>query len=348
MKKNRTKIPGLIAIGAVFFSMLLFTVARINAAGNDAHLSAESVSFEKTDGSVLLTLEGPVEVKYLGDTLTAESAVVTLREDADTLLDAIVQIELTGRIMYAGEDGSRASSSSASFISQGRKLILNSGVSFSRGELTASAGRAEYSIAAKQVGFSGGCTMSEEALRVQCDSVNYDLNSRYGTLGGNVALTYEISTVMFGDERIDRITMRAPSLSVTVAENKFETPLGGERTTFQAGSFQLSADSVIFKASEAEGIEEVTGTGNISLSGPDISLTSDRISLSTTDRILRAEGNVSFSVKGQSGTAEAIEVNFSDRWTVRLTGASVGGEVREIENAIGGDNNNGGEGSEGG
>ncbi|HDS30442.1 MAG TPA: hypothetical protein ENN67_05290 [Firmicutes bacterium] len=318
-------------------SMVCITVSAINAADGDAHLSAESVTIEKTDDRIILTLEGPVEIIYLGDVLTSESATVRLRENADSLIEAIETIELTGRITFAGTDGTRASASGATFHSNGRRLVLSGGVNFSQGSMSASANRIEYAIYARQVGLSGGCVLTETSIRAEASSAEYDLNTKFGKLSGNVIVRYQTSGILFGDEKIDEVIMRAESIQVDAVKREFRTPSDGERTRIQAGSFILTADSVTFRADSTDTLKEIRAEGGVEFTGPDIRVTTDRVTLSTSDRVLRAEGNVRFRVMGQSGSAVSLEVNFADRWSVRLFGANVSGEVGEIEDVFNGD-----------
>jgi hypothetical protein len=317
-------------------SLLLFWAAwpiagtNVLAAG-EARIRAESLTLEETEEGALLTLEGPVEVVFEGDTLAAQSAKVVLRADADNLADALVSIELSGGASLVASDGAVAGAAGAVFIAVERRLVLRGGASFDQGGLTASAGSCEYSIPKRIVTFIGGCRFSEGDVSGSCDSAEYDLNTRSGALSGSVVVRYRSGEVFFADEPVDEIIMRAPTLHISVLEGEVRTGRAesGERTAMQAGEYSLEADRVIFHATD-NGLSEVSAEGDIRVEGPRrLRVRADKASLSTVDRILRVEGDVSFSVLNQQGTAEALEVNFAEGWSVRLTGASVGGAIEE-------------------
>ena len=344
--KGPDKIKGLVTIAVIFIAMMVFLIARIHATGDDAHLSAESISLEKTDDGAILTLEGPVEVIYMGDRLNADSAVVTLQDGMESLSEAITGVELVGNASYTGTDGARASSANATFHSQGRRLVLTGGVRFTRSDFTASAGRVDYSIVSKQASFSGGCTLDAGDIRAECQTADYDLATETGTVSGGVTVHYATSGTLFGDMPIDEVIMRASQLHLFVGEGEIRTPTEADRTTLEAGGFTLTADSMVFRANEL-GLKLITAEGSVVVTGPDISVTAESISFSNGDRILKAEGGVSFTVMGQGGSADALEVNFAEDWSVRLTGASIGGTVEELEEVLENGVNSNGESSDG-
>ncbi len=315
----------------ILLIILLLVVIMPVFAADDANLSAQSLVLEETEDGVSIILEGPVEIAFNGDILTADSAIVLLGEDLSSLDAAIVSIELTGDVRYSGSNGASGRAGRAVYYSQGRRIVLMGGAHFSRGDLNASAGTVEYSVESRRLNISGNCSIGSGDLSATSGTAEYNLDEETGNLSGDVIVRYFIGKPLIGDEVVDEIVMRSEALYISVAEGKIQTPTGpeGGRTTIDAGDFSLVANSVIFQASES-GISQVTAEGNVSLSGPDLQyLNAGNISISTSDRVLLAEGGVEFSVMGQEGSAESIEVNFAEGWSIRLVGGSIGGAIDE-------------------
>lgn len=297
---------------------------------NEAYLDATNLILEQTTDQIILTLEGPVEIGYLGDQLNAESAVVVLRADADSLEEALISAELTGGVTYHGGDGTSGTASSASFSAESQTISLNGSANFSRGEMSATASRAVYNQAAKTVSLSGGCRLSDGEITASADSAEYNLISRSGSLSGSVEVSYPADVRLFGDERIDHVVMRAPTLflSVDSGEVRTGTRSNSDRTSITAGNYELTADTVLFSVRE-DRLTTVTAEGRVQIEGPELELEADNISLSTTDRILRASGSITFKVRGQEGSAETMEVNFASGWSIQMSGATISGTLDE-------------------
>jgi lipopolysaccharide export system protein LptA len=309
---------------------LSFPFAPALAAQGDASLSATSLVMDQTEEGAVLTLTGPVDVTFGGDRLTSDSAIVSLRFGAGSLMDSIISIELEGSVQFQGADGTRASAASATFMGRERRLSLRGGASFSRGTMTSSAGSVDYSMDAGSISLSGNVTLGEQNISAQCDSAAYDLKAKTGDLSGSVTVRYKSGAVLFGSEAVDEVVLNAPALHISVADGEVSTPSGNNRATIVAGEYSFAADSLVFKGSQQDGISSITAEGSVVLDGPKGHLSADRASLSTSDRIFRAEGNVEFSILGQEGSAQAIEVNFASGWTIRLTGGEVGGSVEQL------------------
>ncbi len=305
--------------------------ARMAFAAGDAYLSASGMVLEETEDGIVLTLDGPVEASFNGDRISAASATVTLSDDLSSLEDAVESIQLTGRVTYSGADGASGRAGSATYHAQSGRIVLRGGAHFSRGEMSASAGNVDYAVEAQRVGLTGNCSITEGAVSAEADAAEYYLASGTGNLLGSVVVRYATGGILFGDEPINDVVMRAEALFVSVSDGQVKTPEGpqGGRTTIEAGGFTLTADSITFNVSEA-GLSEVRADGNVSLTGPDVQyLNAGSLSFSSTDRIIRAGGDVLFSIRGHEGSARAIELNFPAGWSVRLLGASVGGTVEE-------------------
>jgi len=320
-----------------FVLALLATVAALDLAAatplraqGEASLSATGLVLEETEDGLVLTLQGPVQVRYAGDSLDADSAVVTLGDDLSSLEDALQSVELSGNVRFAGRNGAAGSAGSAMYYARDGRVVLQGSARFSQGGMTASAGSVEYSITGRHLSCSGGCSISQGALSATAESAEYDLAQRTGSLAGSVEVRYRLSKTIFGDETIDEVSMRAGALYISVADGEVKTPEGpsSSRTVMEAGAYTLEADSVIFRIDEA-GISDVSAEGRIDLNGPDMRLSADSLALSTSDRVLHAEGDVSFAIRGQEGRAESVEVNFATGWSIRLVGASVEGTVTD-------------------
>jgi lipopolysaccharide assembly outer membrane protein LptD (OstA) len=316
---------------AVLLVALLFCLLAPLQAQDDASLHATSLALEETPTGAILTLIGPVEISFKGNTLKSDSAVVTLRSGAASLTEAIEQIELTGAVAFEGADGSRAGSSRAVYGGRDGLLVCRGGVSFSKGNMTATAGSVEYSSSTGALSLDGNVSLSQDAISATSDSARYNVNDQSGDLTGSVQVVYKSEQILFGSRPVDEIVLTAPSLHLSVADGIVETPSGGERTAITAGGYSFAADSVTFKGAQDQGLSEVLGTGNVQLEGAEGTLSADHATFSTADRIFRADGNVSFSILGQEGSAESIEVNFASGWSVRMTGGTVGGPLDSLQ-----------------
>ena len=300
-------------------------------AQDGASLKASSLVLQESENGAILTLQGPIEVTYSGDTLGADSAVVTLGEDLTTLESAIVKIELKGGVRYSGRDGETGQAGAATYFAREHRVLLEGGARFSRGDLQVAAGTVDYLFDSRLVSFRNGGDMSKGDISASADSGEYDLNTEVGSLAGGVTVRYKLGKRLFGDEVVDEVVLKADALAISVAAGEVKTPEGplSGRTTVEAGEFTLEADSILFQVDDT-GVSRVTAEGSVDLNGPRMQyLRADRLSFSNEDRVLKADGNVEFSVMGQEGKAESIEVNFASGWSIRLVGGSVDGSVDE-------------------
>lgn len=337
MMRN-TSIRSSLLISTAMIAGFFLLCASIYAAGQ-ASLSADRLVLEETESGLTITLEGPVQASYGGDRLLADSAVAILSDDFSSLDDAIERIELDGNVSYAGADGTSGTASGAIYYARQDRIVLSGSAVLTRGDITASASSVTYGIATSRLEMSGGVSISDGAITATSESAEYSLDERTGSLSESVEVMYRTGEVLFGSEEtgeeIREVILRAEALYISAADGIVKTPEGpqGGRTEIVAGNFSLTADLLTFRVTEA-GINVVEAQGDVSLTGPDLQyLHSDRLYLSTEDRVLRAEGSVEFSVRDQSGTAESIEVNFAAGWSIRLVGASIEGTVEEpLEN----------------
>ncbi len=312
------------------FTLLLFAVPA--GAQDDALLTASSMSYEETGSGTVITLEGPVEINFSGDRLTADSAVITLGDDLTSLEDAIISIELTGSVTIMGRGGERGRAGRATYYAGEQRIVLSGGVHFSQDDAEISAGSLTYHLGSKQVSIPGRCTITDGDITAEVDTAEYNLDDRTGSLSGNVVVTYNLARALYGDEFVENVIVRADALYVAVGDGEITTPSGPEagRTTVDAGSFHLEADALTLSLSDS-GIRSVVADGNVIMSGPDMQhLRAGHVSFSFEDRLLLSEGNVDFLIQGQSGQAESIEVNFDDQWeirNIRLEDASISGEL---------------------
>jgi hypothetical protein len=330
---------GIIRPWVICLALLAILAGGIPAVQEDDYrLTASSFMLEQTDTGALLHLEGPVEFTFQGNRLRSDSAIAAIKSGAENLRDGITSVELIGAVSYEGADGSRATASSAILNGPARSLSLRGGASFSRGTLSASAGAVLYSFDSHALDLQGNVRISDRNIGAEADSGTYELDSQVGLLTDSVKVRYQTDKAFFGREPVSEIILRADALRVSVPDGRISTPENGGRTTIEAGDYSFSADSADFFGSTEEGISSITAEGDVRLEGPEGSLSADTASLSTSDRILRAGGNVTFDILGQEGHAESIEVNFASGWSVRLTGGSVGGAVEDIPGSGNGQN----------
>jgi len=295
-----------------------------------AKISASNLLLEETDDGITLTLEGPVEIIYGNDILTSDSATVILAGDLSSLEDALESAELTGNVTYTGAGSVSAGAGRATYYAQSGRVVLTDRPSFSRGSLSVTSGSVEYRIASRFLNLSGGCTISESPLTASANSANYDLTEKTGNLTGDVEIRYAYGADLFGEGIVDEVIMNSDALFVSVADMLARTPdnASGSRTTITAGNFTLAANSISFAGSES-GLTLVEAGGNVVMEGPERSLRAASITLNSSEGVIRADGGVEFSIYGQDGSADSIDVNFKEHWSIRLTGGSVGGEIDE-------------------
>jgi lipopolysaccharide export system protein LptA len=338
-KRRPCRWTGTVRI-AVFCLVLLTSLSSgIPAAqGDDAKLTASSFVLEQTDTGAILHLEGPVEFTFQGNRLRSDSADATLKSDAASLLDGITQIELNGAVSFDGSDGSRGTAGSAVFDGPERSLALRGGASFRRGAQRASAGTVWYSIDNHVLELEGNVSIFDGKVRANAGHGTYELDTQQGLLSGSVEVRYELDKPLFERESGREIILRAEALQVSGQDGRINVPQDSGRVTVESGDYSFSADRVDFLGSTRDGISSITAEGDVRLEGPEGSLSADNASLSASDRILRAEGNVAFDILGQEGSAQSIEVNFALGWSVRLTGGTVGGPVEDIPGSGSGQN----------
>lgn len=315
----------IIPIFAIAIFILLCPAIR---AERDANLSATNLVIEQDGERLTLILEGPVEVTYGDDRISADSAVVYMGDDLSDLHAAIETVELTGSVQYEGSGGTSGSAGQATYYADDKRIVLTGTARLNRGTFAASAGTVDYRIESSLVTMTGSCRISQDAISATASHVNYNLGEKTGSLTGSVVVVIETGGILFGDEEISEVEISSEAIFLMGGEGIIRTPEGPEaaRTSVVAGNFTLDADQIIFTG-DPDSVNSVTAEGDVIIDGPDINIEADRISLSASDRILRVEGNVQFSIMGQDGSAEEVEVNFASGWSIRLVGASVGGTV---------------------
>ncbi len=312
---------------------LFITPANVIHAENVANLIAESLTLEETDDGISFVLEGPVEIIYGNDTITADSATVHLGNDLSSLYNAIETVELAGNVVFRGLDNTSGTAGSAVYFAEGQRLVLSGNTRFNQRGFTASAGSLDYSIGTRIVTLAGGCTLSEETMSARASRAEYNLNEKSGSLSGSVEILYSTGGILFADEEIDLIEFTSDAVFISLEDGIVRTPEGPEarRASVIAGNFTLDANRIEMVGSP-DSISSVTADGNVVIDGPDKHLEADRISLVTQSpeiRVLNASGNVSFSIYGQEGSADEIVVNLGRVWSIRLVGASVGGTIED-------------------
>jgi lipopolysaccharide export system protein LptA len=301
-------------------------------AEGDAHLSATSLIMEETEQGAILTLAGPVEITYKGDNLKSDSAIVHVHKGAPNLTEAIDTIDLDGNVTYESSDGAKGSASKANFAARDRELTLTGKVTFSKGTMSSSSSTVNYSMPPRTLKLTGNVTLIEKNISATGDSASYNLNTKVGDLEGSVVVRYKLGKAIFGNKTIDEVVLKAPALHVVVDTGEVSTPsdTSGERTTIQADAYTFAADTVVFRGSEQDGVTSIDGNGDVHLDGPEGSLSADKTTVSTEDRIFHASGNVHFSILGQEGAADRVEVNFAKGWSVKLSGGTIGGSTEQI------------------
>jgi lipopolysaccharide export system protein LptA len=321
-------IANLIKIVFLYTGLLHLGMATPPLAVSNASLTADSVIYETSDSGVQLTLTGPVEVIYFGDTLNADSAVLSLIEGADSFEDAIKSIQLNGSVRYRSRDGASGSASQATYVASGKLITLTGNVSFRNEEMTATSGRIEYGGSTGEIRGSNGCTFNTHNISVTCDSGIYEFTNNSGTVTGNVEITLERQFNLF-DEQISQVKMTAASLYFSTDDGTAHTGVdAGVPAVITAGSNTLTADNISFSFNENK-ISGITADGNVQVRGPSISLTAESVRLTENPRVLSAEGNVQFDIKSQNGSADSIQVNFDSGWSISLQGAKVSGTITD-------------------
>ena len=332
-------IPFFTQIVAVTVFVLFAT--GIHAQG-EADLKAENLTIEQTDEGISLVLEGPVEASYGDDHISSDSAVVYLGSDLSNLYAAIETIELTGHVGYSGAGNTSGSAGQATYYADDQRIVLSGSAGLSRGTFSASAGTVDYRIKPGIVTLNGGCRLSQDTISATGSRAEYNLIDKTGSLAGSVRIVIRTGGILFGDEEISEVVISSDAIYLSVDEGIVRTPEGPEarRTSVVAGNFNLDADRVIFTGG-SESVDSITAEGAIVIDGPDLHVEADRISLATVDRILKVEGNVVFSIMGQEGSADEVELNFAAGWSIRLVGASVGGTLDdELLNSVNPDSDN--------
>jgi len=327
------RMSNLLKMSIVLTALFIATIA---SAQENAKITGTSLHLEETADGITITLEGPVEVIFAGDTLTADSGIVKLASDLSSLDNALQSVELTGNVTYSGDGGASATGGRATYFAQESRLVVTGQPAFKQANLTVTAGNLEYIINSRLINLSGGCTITESPIMASAGSASYNLNDKTGNLSGNVEIRYEYGAKILSDEIVDEIVMRSESLFISVKDMVAKTPDGpnAARTTITAGSFTLAADKLTFEGGESD-LTKITANGDVVLDGPNRHLQAETISVDTSEGLIHADGGdglVEFSIMGQNGTAESIEVNFKEHWTIRLLGGSVGGEINEPTN----------------
>jgi len=318
-------------IEKILFLLISLSIALPVFGQGNVTLNAANLVLEETSDGIVITLEGPVEVTSDGNILRAESARVLGGDNLTSLEEAIESIELTGDVVFTGALGETGFAGSATYFVSQRRIVLQGGARLARGETVVSSDLVDYSLQAQTVVLTGHCSVSDGVISATADNVDYNLDARAGNLSGQVTVTYIYGQTLIGDEIVDEVILRADALVVSVEDGEVKTPAGpvASRTTVDAGDFSIVADSLAFTVSD-DGVSGIEAEGDINLSGPDMQyLNAQRVLLNTAEGVILAEGGVSFSIRGQEGTAESIEVNFNDRWSIKLVGASIGGEFDE-------------------
>jgi lipopolysaccharide export system protein LptA len=318
--------------------LLLVNLALQNPspAQDDAFLNAASLTIDETENGIVINLEGPVEINFRGDRLTADYATVTLGRDLDSIESALETIELTGRVEYTGRSGGHGSSGQITYDAIQNRITLSGSAHLSRDEAEITAGMIIYHRSSGQVNIPQRCTIRDGDITVQADSAEYNIDTRTGSVSGDVTVTYRLGRVLYGDEHVEEVIVRSEAIYVSADDGEVLTPSGTQsgRTTLEAGSYSVEADNLVL-STDASGISDVDVEGDVRMAGPEMQhLNADRIFLSTADRLLTAEGNVDFTIRGQSGSADLVELNFAEGWSIRLEGASISGDLEEVTEAI--------------
>jgi lipopolysaccharide export system protein LptA len=326
MKSSKEKIP--LILTPLFFAAILLFFCSITFASGEANLNSSNLVIEQSGDNVSLVLEGPVDITYGTDHLSSDSATAYLGSDLSNLYAAIETVELTGNVKYTGAGGISGSAGQATYNADDRTIVLSGSAQLSKNTFSASASTVEFRIEPEIVTLNGGCRMSQEAISATASNVEYNLRQKTGDFTGSVRVIYKTGGVLFGDEEIDQVELSSDALYVSENDGIVRTPEGpgARRTSVVAGNFTLDADLVTFTGTQAA-ISSITANGTVIVDGPNLHVEADRISLSTSDRILNVNGNVVFSIMGQDGTADEVELNFASGWSIRLVGANVGGQL---------------------
>jgi len=176
----------------ILLTLFLFTFGLFSSmiyAADEAHLSAKNISFEETETGLLLTLEGPVNIVFSGDSLSSDNASIRLKPHSDTLEDAILRIDLSGNVSYKSVSGISGRSASVIYDAAANTVTFSGGASVTDGKMTATSALAIYNKLGRTISLKNGCTISEGAISAKADEAEYDLNTRSGSLAGNVEVT---------------------------------------------------------------------------------------------------------------------------------------------------------------
>jgi len=147
-----------------------------------------------------------------------------------------------------------------------------------------------------------------------------------------VEVRYRCGEKIFEEEAIEEVILTSECLEVIKEEGEIKTCERGGRTSILAGRYSMEANLVSFKVTK-EGVNEVSASGEVKVSGPEASLEAEKILISTVDQVLHAIGNVSFNVLGQEGEAEEVEVNFASGLAIKLKEGRVGGNPESFGGA---------------
>jgi lipopolysaccharide transport protein LptA len=326
MKNSKRKFS--LIITPFFLTAILLYVCTITYAEGEANLNASNLVIEQSGDTISLVLEGPVEITYGNDHISSDSAVAYLGSDLSNLYAAIETIELTGNVQYTGAEATSGSAGQATYNADDQRIVLSGNAQLHRGTFSAYAGEVDYQIEPEKVTLTGGCRMGQDLISVTASNVVYHLALETGSFTGSVRVIYMTGGVLFGDEVINLVELSSDALIVSINDGIVRTPEGSEarRTSVVAGNFTLDANHVTFTGTQ-EAVSSITADGSVVVDGPDLHVEADRISLSTDDRILNVDGNVVFSIMGQEGIADEVELNFATGWSIRLVGASVGGQL---------------------
>lgn len=319
--------------------LMLWFIAGLNFVSyakveDNVRLKASALYVNQTPTGAIMNLSGPVEINYGDHNLKATGAKVTLRSGSKTLSDAIVQIILSGNVEYSGLDGAKAVAASATLLGDERLLILDGGSSFRKGDIFARANQTRYAIDAKTIELLGKVELQNSSTTSTGKKAKYDFNTGKGMIAGDVSVTYRTNELVFDEKPVREVILEADSLEISSQENEIRTPRNIHGTRIKANDYTFYAEQVVFYGSGDNGIERVTGNGNAYLNGPQGIIKADEVMLSVNDRVFYGSGNVVFSVMGQEGDAEKIEVNFRSGWLVKLTGGRIKGSPEELKRIV--------------
>ncbi|MFH1676772.1 MAG: LptA/OstA family protein [bacterium] len=320
---------------AITFAILCVSVF----AATEASIKAKKLTLDENETGAILTLEGPVEINYGDEHLTAKSATVELKKGASNLADAILKANLSGDVNVTAQENVKAHANEVIFEPQIQKLTMSGKVRIDRDNFSVTANEIAYIINKTLADMTGGVTLTDGSATVTAESGSYNIKSRSGKLEGKIEVIFPTENLKITDKPVDKIVITCGMLDMSLNDERVTTGLGqsNKRSKLEAGNMSVQADKITYEWSPSEknsGSEKpaymqisVHASGKVVFAAPDVRVEADSIAFSNSDGKLTASGNVKFSVLGQKGEANEIEVNFAEGWTVRLKGATVGGSL---------------------